>query len=318
MRKALILMLIILILLPPASAQGTFKSINIEVYNTGYVKVTELFVPSNITVVVEVPLLTKKVEALTVTDEKGNPIPFEQNGSAVEVYLTDNVSLLNVTYFTAELTSKQGDVWTLSFSSPVPVTVMFPSGTVIVDLSDVPRAISGNSITMPPGNQSISYTLPLPITKTTTETRTETSTVSSTTTTSTTTTTSMPQSSYETRSNSPRPTSTSSLWPVIGAVALVFLAGTAFFLMKSFRKEKQGNEGEGEILKKLKAFDLSDEEVEALLYIHRQGGRARQAEVRTALGLPKTTAWRMFNRLAERGLVRVYKKGKENWVELKL
>ncbi|WP_297506571.1 MarR family transcriptional regulator [Thermococcus sp.] len=320
MRKVILTVLLTFIILSPANAQGSFNSISIEVYNTGYVRVTEIFVPSNVTVVIEVPLLTKDVEALSVADENGNPVPFEQNGSTVEVYLTANVSFLNITYFTTELTSKQGDVWTLTFSSPIPVTVTFPSGTVIVDLSDVPLKISGNSITMPPGNQSISYTLPLPITETTTETST-TSTITETSTTkttssSTTKTSTTAQTSSESRSSSSSPAPTSSPWPVLGAVVLVLLAGAGFFLWN--RSGKGNTEGEDELVEKLKALDLSEEEMEALLYIHRHGGRARQADVRTALGLPKTTAWRMFNRLAERGLVRIYKKGKENWVELKL
>ena len=63
---------------------------------------------------------------------------------------------------------------------------------------------------------------------------------------------------------------------------------------------------------------LNDDERRVLEYVYDRGGRARQSEVRNALGIPKTTAWRMFQRLEKRGLIRVYKKGKENWVELRL
>ncbi len=68
--------------------------------------------------------------------------------------------------------------------------------------------------------------------------------------------------------------------------------------------------------KKLNSMNLNDEEKKALLYIYDRGGRARQSDVRNELGIPKTTAWRMFQRLEKQGLVRVYKKGRENWVEL--
>ncbi|NJE55703.1 helix-turn-helix domain-containing protein, partial [Thermococcus sp. 21S9] len=70
-------------------------------------------------------------------------------------------------------------------------------------------------------------------------------------------------------------------------------------------------------LKKIEKFDLNDEERNALLYILEKGGRASQAEVRNALGLPKTTAWRMFKRLEKQGLVKIIRGRKENWVELR-
>jgi uncharacterized membrane protein len=73
-----------------------------------------------------------------------------------------------------------------------------------------------------------------------------------------------------------------------------------------------------EFERKLDNVDLNEEERRALLYLFDRGGRASQAEVREAIGLPKTTAWRMFRRLEKKGLVKVLKGRKENWVELKL
>ncbi|WP_054841657.1 helix-turn-helix transcriptional regulator [Thermococcus peptonophilus] len=64
-------------------------------------------------------------------------------------------------------------------------------------------------------------------------------------------------------------------------------------------------------------MDLSTDEVRALLYLYdRGGGKAPQAEIKKVLRIPTTTAWRMFKRLEEMGLVRIYKKRRENWVEL--
>lgn len=72
-----------------------------------------------------------------------------------------------------------------------------------------------------------------------------------------------------------------------------------------------------EFEKKLEGLELNDEEKRVLLYIFDKGGRASQAEVREAIGLPKTTAWRMFKHLERKGLVKVIKGRKENWVELR-
>ena len=68
---------------------------------------------------------------------------------------------------------------------------------------------------------------------------------------------------------------------------------------------------------KLANLDLNDDERRALLYLFDRGGKASQAEVREAVGLPKTTAWRMFKRLERKGLVKILRGKKENWVELR-
>ncbi len=67
---------------------------------------------------------------------------------------------------------------------------------------------------------------------------------------------------------------------------------------------------------RVERLGLSDEEKKAILYIFDRGGRVSQAQVREALGLPKTTAWRMFKRLEEKGVVKILKGKKEHWVEL--
>ena len=312
MRKiAPLLLMLITLTLPIVSAQGTLKSVNMTVYETGYVKVTEVFVPLNVSVVVSVPLLTDDVAGIFVTDSKGNPLPFEQNGSRVDVYFTGNVSEIVVTYFTAALTSKKGDVWTLRYSSKVPVTIHFPRGVIIVDLSDVPLSITENSITMPPGNQSISYTLPAP---------------SPSPTPSPTSTTSTQTNSTPGPSPSPptSPTGTGTGTPSEGNwyYALVLLAvpvvAGALYYLRRRGPSKEMPVGRDEYAKRLEELGLNDDEIKALLYVYDRGGKTKQADVRKALGIPKTTAWRMFKRLEEKGLVRVYKRGKENWVELVL
>ena len=318
MRKILAILLITGILIPLVRAQGTLKSIDIDVYDGGYVRVTEVFLPPNFTAIVEIPLLTDDVAIIEVKNPEGEPLPFEQNGSVVVVYLTENLSPINVTYFTAALTFKRGDVWTLNFESPVPVKINFPPDAVIVDLSDVPLSISRNSITMPPGNQSVSYTLPPPV-----ETGTESASTSSTMVTNTVQRTTSSTERTSINASSPQSETKkndeggSIFWPVGALIAVSLIGGVSYYLAKG-RRERVMPVGEREYLERLQSLDLKEEEIEALLYIYRRGGRAKQADVRNALGLPKTTAWRMFKRLEERGLVRVYKKGKENWVELKL
>ncbi|CAI1493801.1 Putative membrane-associated protein/domain [Thermococcus nautili] len=327
MKKALAVVLLLLTL-PVVLSQATVESVSVEVYGSGYVKVTEVVVPSNYSVAVEIPLLSEDITGLAVLDENGNPLLFEKNGSVLTVYVLNSTTKITVTYFTASLTSKEGEVWNLTYSFPYPVTIKLPPGAVVVDLSDVPLKITSDTITMPPGNQSVSYILPLPTTTTsppsTTTTSTTTTSISNTqSTTSSTVSTASTSTSPATipENTSPQEPGTSAasggrdLFPILGILAVIGIPAVAYWA------KKRGNPGNlplsrEEFKEKLEAMGLTDEEINALLYVYDQGGRAKQADVRKALGIPKTTAWRMFKRLEEKGLVRVYKRGKENWVEL--
>jgi len=319
---------LLLLLLPMVSGQATLEKVTLEVYSSGYVKVTETLSPGNYSVAVEVPLLSENVTGLAVFDENGKPLLFEKNGSTLTVYVVNSTSRITVVYFTAELTSKKGEIWNLSYSFPFPVTIKLPKGAIVVDLSDVPLTITSDSITMPPGNQSVAYLLPPPTTSSATSTQTTTltsSTAPSTTSPETSTvqpsspgtTTSSSQEQGSTtgrgRTNTPQPSGGNSL-PIAGLLAVVAVPAIAYWARKRGGKELPVSREE--LKERLESMNLTEEEINALLYVYDQGGKAKQADVRKALGIPKTTAWRMFKRLEERGLVRVYKRGKENWVEL--
>lgn len=320
---------LLLVFLPLVAGQATVETVLVEVYESGYVKVTQVVLPSEYSVAVEVPVLGGNITGLSVLDESGDPLLFEVNGSSLTVYALNSTTKIRITYFTASLTSKEGEIWNLSYSFPYPVTVKLPAGAVVVDLSDLPFTITANTITMPPGNQYVSYILPAPTstpepTPTTTTTTSDTqSTPTNTTSSSTSSTTSTPQPTSTTpESTTPESPDTSStagiksLLPLIGLIAIVGVSALAYW-----SKKKTGTGdlpvSRDEFREKLESLGLTEGEISALLYVYDQGGKAKQADIRKALGIPKTTAWRMFKRLEENGLVKVYKRGKENWVELK-
>jgi len=276
MKKIMALIGLALLVIPLVSAEFTVSDLELTIYRDGYVEVYYQIIPSDYVVQISIPLLGKDHENLIVEDENGNPLNFEVSGNNVIIYV-NNAQLIKILYYTPDLTSKHGLVWTLNVSSPYPFKVVLPENSVVVDLSDIPLSISSNVISMPPGNQSISYTL-----------------------------------EYNAEKNSQN-------------VIYYFLAGvlalSAVFigikLISSKKVSKDVKVDKEAFLEKMEKFDLNDEERNALLYILEKGGRASQAEVRNALGLPKTTAWRMFKRLEKQGLVKIIRGRKENWVELR-
>ncbi|WP_457753065.1 helix-turn-helix transcriptional regulator [Thermococcus sp.] len=311
-RKLLIALILMPIITPFVSGQYTLESVNLIVYSDGYVKVTEILKPEEYTVSVSLPLLGSNIRGITVTNEIGVPLPYKINGSSLIIYF-ENATLIKVSYYTPDLTHKRGSIWSISFISKIPAKITFPDNAVIVDLTDIPLEISGNSILMPPGNQTVSYVLQYrpvrteapaaPTSGTTTEPFNSTA----------------PSSSGSSSQSSSTSSEGSTNWTMVGVLAFLALAaGGGFLYMRRGGEEKAIDIGREDFERRLKEYELTKDEEKALLYLFDRGGKAKQAEVREMLGIPKTTAWRMFQRLEKQGLVRVYKKKRENWVELRL
>ena len=102
---------------------------------------------------------------------------------------------------------------------------------------------------------------------------------------------------------SPAP-SAFSLMPLVYAVpgVIIVILGIVYALYAKKRKRESAVE---------RSMDA-----QILEFIKKKGGTAKESEIRESLILPKTSAWRAIKRLERQGLVRVEKRGKENYVIL--
>nr|WP_289846395.1 MarR family transcriptional regulator [Thermococcus alcaliphilus] len=291
-------MLLLFVFSPLALAQYTVETLELTIYEDGYVKVTQVIVPDEYTVVVDVPLMGGNVKGLMVRDENNEPLLYKLNNSILSIYF-ENVTAITVTYYTPDLTSKEGPLWSVNLTSEVPVTIDFPENAVIVGLNSVPLKIDKNKLVMPPGNISVSYVIERNPSSTTSGSEVEG--ISP---------TSPPQGVQQ---------ETKWLLYVLPILAIL-IAGGYLFIKKQPSESPTSSSSlplsREEFQKKIENMDLSRDEMRVLLYLYDRGGKAPQAEVKDVLRIPKTTAWRMFKRLEEKGLVKIYKKKRENWVEL--
>ncbi|MDI3476112.1 MAG: hypothetical protein PWQ79_1756 [Thermococcaceae archaeon] len=267
----------------PASAEY-YSSITLTVYTDGYVEVQIDVVPDTYSPQLSIQLIGEHIEDLSVEDENGDPLNFRVEGNYLVLYPGD-ATLVKISYVTPDLTSKEGPLWTLNVSTNQPVTIVLPENSIVVDLSDIPLEITQNSITIPPGNQSISYIIEY-----------------------------SGSSDYSDLEGSEEKSSNQLPMMLFGLSALIPI--TIYGILRRKRAKKEENPTREELMLRLERLGLSDEEKKAILYIFDRGGRVSQAEVREALGLPKTTAWRIFKRLEEKGVVKILKGKKEHWVEL--
>lgn len=299
-RKLVVSILLLFVFSPLTLAQYTVENIELAVYEDGYVKVTQIITPDEYTVVVDVPLIGGNAKGLMVRDENNEPLLYKLNNSILSIYF-ENVTNILVTYYTPDLTSKDGPLWSINLTSEVPVTIDFPENAVIVGLNSVPLKIDKNKLVMPPGNISVSYVIERNPSSATLGT--------------------------EVESNPPSPPQqgvqqeTNTKWLFYAIPILAILIAGGYLLIKKQPSESSTSSfslplNREEFQKKIEEMDLSRDEMRVLLYLYDRGGKAPQAEMKKMLNIPKTTAWRMFKRLEERGLIRVYKKKRENWVEL--
>lgn len=274
----------ILLALSPSSIAYTSKSLTLNVYADGYVHIQQSFLVDSKMTSVVVPLLAPWLD-LVATDQNGSPLSYGSapGGSNVTIY-TVGASSMNLQYDTNALTSKNGSIWTLSFTSRFNSTVVLPQLSTLSSVSGTPFSItqSGNSpvLDVSSGLWKISYGVPLTA-------------VTSSTTTSTT-------GGGQGQVAGVGYTELEE----IGLVAVAVVAGVLAY--RWWTRRIVGPKG----------AELRPDDIQVLNFIREKGGKVLEPEIRTRFALPKTSGWRQIKRLERLGYVKITKIGSQNQIEL--
>ncbi len=144
------------------AADYTPTGVEATVYADGVVGITYRLDVDPTLARIKVPLFGAQFTDLLIVNQDGLPLNSVLFGSTATVD-TLGAGEVTVTYATQDLTTKLGTLWTFNITSPVNMAVLLPSGSTIVDLSEVPLSVGtfsgGPAITMAAGNTSISYVL---------------------------------------------------------------------------------------------------------------------------------------------------------------
>jgi uncharacterized membrane protein len=268
-----------------AHAQGyAVQRATMTVYRDGWVHV-------NVEVIVDptepsttFQLLSSSVNNVLVIDEEGEPLAYDVSGTNITVY-TLGASKVVLEYDTIALTSMSAGVWTTSFTTPHPLTLILPENATIIYFNAPPSSIKSEgarlALELSPGSWEISYVLEAP-------------TISP-----------PPQGGT-------RPPQQAPLFPANALVLAVGVIVVAITLSLFLLKRRGG------VARAIGLEALDEDEVKVIEVLRSRGGRALEVEIREALGLPKTTAWRLVRRLEKKGLVVVRKVGNQNVVELRV
>mgnify|MGYP000108931859 CR=1 FL=1 len=210
--------------------------------------------------------------------DSGELVPVEYNGSLI--LGVDMNGTVVLTYLTDELTSKEGDLWSLNIVSRDNVAIVLPENTVPLNIEPEPLYVGLNDsravILMPPGSINIEYTIYVPPQKTTPPPTSS----SPTTPTETPTTTETP----------PPPTPTIAdvgLWVAVLAIAIGAIVGILYKLRR----------------RSAVSYVLDERDREVLNVIKELGGEATASQIMAALKIPKTSLYRRIRRLLRLGYI---------------
>ena len=228
----------------------------------------------------------------------GVDVPVSVNGSVCSLtsYGTDPIVL---TYYTSDLTSKQGDMWELRLNTPWTVKLVLSDYILPVGLPDNVSFTLVNdtpAVVLPPGNYTIKYFIVPEIPTTTTLPPTQTGTTGITSPTTT-----------------PPPEKQpwfAGLLPIALVVVLAtVVVALAYFL---FRRGRRASE-EGSAPKPPEEPEVSlaglDERDRMIVEYIREHGRATASELLEKLRIPKTPLYRKLNKLVKAGILKYEVRG---------
>ena len=164
MRNKLNLFLIMLIAsqITPTFAETSPQELAITVQGDGVTRLDYLFQAEITSLQTNISLLGENYENLFIVNEDGLPLEYLETMDGLTVYSLGS-SLVNVTYLSAELTGKNGVIWSLSFTLPISAEIILPIGSTIINLNTIPLEINTLNdrtvLVMPSGPVEIEYTL---------------------------------------------------------------------------------------------------------------------------------------------------------------
>jgi uncharacterized membrane protein len=282
-------------------AQGAVKT-TATVYRDGWVhvKVEAAVDPTEPSTTLQ--LLSSSIYNVLALDEGGEPLAYDVSGTNITIY-TLGASKVVLEYDTIALTSMTAGVWTISFTSPYPLTLILPENATIMYFNAPPSSIKSEGgrlvLELSPGSWEISYVLEAP-------------TISPPPTAPPTT---PPQGGVQppqqVQPSEARP-------PILLPNALMLAVGAIVVAIALSLVLLKRRGGIARAVSRATCLEVLDgDEVKVVELLRSKGGRALEAEIREALGLPKTTAWRLVRRLEKKGLVVVRKVGNQSVVELR-
>jgi uncharacterized membrane protein len=262
------------------------ESLTLTAYLDGFVLVDHKLELNETYPSVNVSLLGEAYEELLVVDEQYLPVDYSLIDGKATIYSL-GASRIQISYFTADLTSKTGKYWTLSTEVSTNATVVLPADASIISLNNVPELIESS-------NDQVSLVMPAGVIEIT----------------------------YIAEHSLQQLTQSDDTWLLIVIAAFPIIASIVLVLWFLRRKKPppppEEVKSEVDIDKLLeKEKNLRPEEVQVINFLAEKNGTAFEAELYEKLNLPRTTTWRLLKRLEKMEIVDIRKSRRQNIVAIR-
>lgn len=145
-----------------AQCEVTPLSLQFTVYSNGLTGVEYILEADPTLLQEDVPLIGENWDELVILDQDGFILEYEQIDTVVTVD-TIGATILQISYYTLDLTKKEGSIWSFNASSPIKARITLPEGSEVIDLSDIPLAIGSDDektfVILSEGSLYIAYTI---------------------------------------------------------------------------------------------------------------------------------------------------------------
>ena len=159
---SLVLIIVMLSSALPAGAEdpSSPEALSLKLYFDGVVDVDYTVAVDPSLPLANVSLFGWTYGSLIVRDGEGLLLEYGVHPGYLVVY-TLGSDMVEIDYSTSDLTNKQGSLWSLSLLAPMSVNIQLPRDATVISLGPTPLSIrtvdDRTSLTMPPGEVSISY-----------------------------------------------------------------------------------------------------------------------------------------------------------------
>ena len=153
----LLIILLVGLFLPSSYAQSLENNLTIIISTDGVARVIENLDPKITTSSIKIQLISDKISNMVAIDEKNIFLNTAQNGDLIRI---DSLGASQVTLtYNADIVSSTSGIWRVTYNSSIQSTVILPPLSNIVSVNNIPIDIIDDSVVMPPGQISISYTI---------------------------------------------------------------------------------------------------------------------------------------------------------------
>jgi uncharacterized membrane protein len=164
LRNKLKIFLLFLILTQTTIVKATTNphEIMVSIQSDGVTSLDYQFQAEITSLETNITLIGKSYQDLFIINEDGLPLDFEEFSEYITVFSLGS-NLINVSYVTAELTSKTNVIWSLNITIPISSKIVLPNDSTIINLNVFPLEIKTDNektiLIMPAGNVVVEYIL---------------------------------------------------------------------------------------------------------------------------------------------------------------